>query len=200
MPSAAARRWAGFSERTLSSLAWRRVPAPTTCMLARMLACVLALQDDCVHPTTTPTTPHVGVGGCNPAGLIGTSVYVPAADPSSPRIAQPTAAAEATGAPAAAPSPFGWPAMSSGDATGMPADAAQPLQPTHARSNTVVVRPAPKGGKAAAAVPVPAQGAPAQAPVSPPALSPAGRSSDYLAALDRQGKPCRGGRSLAAAA
>ncbi|KAL4432213.1 hypothetical protein ABPG77_005975 [Micractinium sp. CCAP 211/92] len=120
--------------------------------------------------------------GPRQAGLIGTGVYVPAADPSSPRITQPAGTEPGAGPPALTPSPFGLTGAPSGTATGAPGLSQQQRQPTHARSDTVVVRPASKGGEAAAAVPV--QAVPTQAPQFPPGSPPAGRSSDYLAALD----------------
>lgn len=138
----------------------------------------VGLQPACSYKSVWPLA--------HPAGLIGTGVYVPAADPSSPRITQPAGTAPGAGPPAPTASPFGLPGAPSGTATCAPGVAQQPQQPTHARSDTVVVRPASKGGEAAAAAPV--QAVPTQAPQYPPGSPPAGRSSDYLAALDRQGR------------
>lgn len=114
------------------------------------------------------------------AGLIGTSVFGPAADPASPRIITKPAAAPAAGAapqPAApAPSAFAWAGMSSSGAASSveqpPAAAMQQPDAQHARSETVVVV---GGGAAAAAT---GGGGGMRAPQQ------RGPSSDYLAALD----------------
>ena len=108
-----------------------------------------------------------------PAGLIGTSVHMPAADPASPRITKPQPAAQ----PAPAASPFNWPSLTGQQAAAASEQQQQAAQqaaqqaPAHIRSDTVVVVPA--DGAPVAAVPLPAA----------PAVQ-RGRSSDYLAALD----------------